>query len=190
MATVPSKLPEESMTETRQKAQQLLLSVVHDAAVNPPYSLSEKRIQSRIENLEAGIFNYMRQQATERNVVKLWSNPLCRTLYMDRLRTIVHNLTFEPYMLEVLLKKLRKAEEIPFMTHQEMAPQRWAQQLANKKQRDELKHFTQNETTTDMFTCHRCKSKKCTYYQMQTRSADEPMTTFVTCTNCGARFRC
>ena len=33
--------------------------------------------------------------------------------------------------------------------------------------------------TTDQFQCSRCKQRKCTYYQMQTRSADEPMTTFV-----------
>ena len=189
MATT-TRLPEEDMEVTRQKAQRLLLAVVKDIALAPPYQLSENRLRKRIENLEAGIYNYMMKQATERNVVKLWSNPLCQTLYKDRLRTIAHNLEHEPHMQDVLLHKLRKAEEIAFMTHQEMSPARWAQQLENKKQRDELKHFTQAETTTDMSTCHRCKSKKCTYYQIQTRSADEPMTTFVTCTNCGARFRC
>lgn len=31
--------------------------------------------------------------------------------------------------------------------------------------------------------------RKTTYYQMQTRSADEPMTTFVTCVNCGNRWK-
>lgn len=41
-----------------------------------------------------------------------------------------------------------------------------------------------------MFTCNKCKSKKTTYYQMQTRSADEPMTTYVTCTNCDLRWKC
>jgi transcription elongation factor S-II len=44
--------------------------------------------------------------------------------------------------------------------------------------------------TTDLFTCKKCRSKQCTYYQLQTRSADEPMTTFVTCVNCEARWRC
>lgn len=32
-----------------------------------------------------------------------------------------------------------------------------------------------------MFPCRKCKSKKTTFYEQQTRSADEPMTTFVTC---------
>lgn len=42
---------------------------------------------------------------------------------------------------------------------------------------------------TEMFTCSKCKQKKCTYTQMQTRSCDEPMTTFVHCTVCGNRWR-
>jgi transcription elongation factor S-II len=40
------------------------------------------------------------------------------------------------------------------------------------------------------FTCNRCKSKKTTYYQLQTRSADEPMTTFVSCLNCDKNWKC
>lgn len=43
--------------------------------------------------------------------------------------------------------------------------------------------------TTDQFQCGRCKQRKCTYYQMQTRSADEPMTTFVRCSNCGKAWK-
>ena len=43
---------------------------------------------------------------------------------------------------------------------------------------------------TDDFTCWKCKGKKCRYYQMQTRSADEPMTTFVTCLSCANRWKC
>jgi transcription elongation factor S-II len=44
-------------------------------------------------------------------------------------------------------------------------------------------------TMEGMFECGRCKSKKTSYYQKQTRSADEPMTTFVTCNNCGKKWR-
>lgn len=32
------------------------------------------------------------------------------------------------------------------------------------------------QAETDAFKCGRCHQRKCTYYQMQTRSADEPMT--------------
>ena len=39
------------------------------------------------------------------------------------------------------------------------------------------------------FKCRKCKSNNCSHYQMQTRSADEPMTTFVNCMDCGNRWR-
>lgn len=42
---------------------------------------------------------------------------------------------------------------------------------------------------TDMFKCGKCKKRRTTYYQMQTRSADEPMTTFVRCLECSHRWK-
>ncbi|KAK8802039.1 hypothetical protein WA158_006434 [Blastocystis sp. Blastoise] len=39
------------------------------------------------------------------------------------------------------------------------------------------------------FKCPRCKSKNTSYFEKQTRSADEPMTVFVCCEDCGKRWR-
>ncbi|TBU27430.1 transcription elongation factor [Dichomitus squalens] len=47
----------------------------------------------------------------------------------------------------------------------------------------------EQEAETDAFQCPRCKQRKCRYRQQQTRSADEPMTTFVTCTVCKNRWK-
>eukprot|EP00240_Pyramimonas_obovata_P016145 CAMPEP_0118933528 /NCGR_PEP_ID=MMETSP1169-20130426/12038_1 /TAXON_ID=36882 /ORGANISM="Pyramimonas obovata, Strain CCMP722" /LENGTH=295 /DNA_ID=CAMNT_0006876299 /DNA_START=64 /DNA_END=948 /DNA_ORIENTATION=- len=44
------------------------------------------------------------------------------------------------------------------------------------------------QSSTDQFKCGKCGQRKTIYYQMQTRSADEPMTTFVTCVNCNNRW--
>lgn len=38
---------------------------------------------------------------------------------------------------------------------------------------------------SDQLTCVKCGQKKVTYTQAQTRSADEPMTTFCACESCG-----
>lgn len=46
-----------------------------------------------------------------------------------------------------------------------------------------------NQASTDMFRCGKCGERKCKYYQKQTRSADEPMTTFVTCVNCNNHWK-
>jgi DNA-directed RNA polymerase subunit M/transcription elongation factor TFIIS len=68
----------------------------------------------------------------------------------------------------------------------------WAQAVFRLRQRDLVyeRSKVQDENYEGQFKCGKCKSKKTTYYQMQTRSADEPMTTFVTCTGCGNRWKC
>ncbi|XP_078278956.1 transcription elongation factor A protein 1-like isoform X2 [Rhinoraja longicauda] len=44
-------------------------------------------------------------------------------------------------------------------------------------------------TVSSLLQCGKCKKKNCTYNQVQTRSADEPMTTFVFCNECGNRWK-
>lgn len=44
-------------------------------------------------------------------------------------------------------------------------------------------------STTDMFICRKCKKRECSYYELQLRSADEPMTKFIKCCNCGFEWR-
>uniref|UniRef100_A0A673K967 Transcription elongation factor A protein 1-like n=1 Tax=Sinocyclocheilus rhinocerous TaxID=307959 RepID=A0A673K967_9TELE len=85
-----------------------------------------------------------------------------------------------------------------------VSPDRIAKMTAEEMASDELKEMRKNltkeairdhqvatsgGTQTDLFTCGKCKKKKCTYTQVQTRSADEPMTTFVFCTECGNRWK-
>ena len=76
------------------------------------------------------------------------------------------------------------------MTHQELNPKKWEALIEQKIKRDKAKYETKIQAATDIFKCRKCKSNECTYYQMQTRSADEPMTTFVSCINCGNRWKC
>ena len=76
------------------------------------------------------------------------------------------------------------------MTHQEMLPSRWEPLIKKKEERDKEKYAPKLEANTDNYTCRKCGSKKCSYYQLQTRSADEPMTTYVTCIDCGTRWKC
>lgn len=45
------------------------------------------------------------------------------------------------------------------------------------------------KSISDSLECGRCKQKKVSYTQAQTRSADEPMTTFCECMNCGHRWK-
>jgi len=139
-------------------------------------------------NLEKAIFNYAIKEATQKKIIKKWENPYFKQLYLDRLRTIINNLK-NPDILHQIQTAEIKPEILAFMTHQEMNPQRWTQLIQNKMKRDASKFDMNIEASTDMFTCKKCKSKKCTYYELQTRSADEPATIFVTCLDCGKHWK-
>lgn len=84
-----------------------------------------------------------------------------------------------------------KPEKVLEMKPEEMASHE--RQRQNKQIKDkalfECERGKQAEATTNSFKCGRCGKRKCTYYQLQTRSADEPMTTFVTCVNCNKRWK-
>ena len=140
-------------------------------------------------NLEKGIFNYALKEASNRKVVKKWDNQYFVQIYLDRLRSIYLNLK-NPEILEQIKSEAIQAHTVAFMTHQEMRPDKWKELIEEKAKKDKNKFETNVEASTDTFTCRKCKSNKCTYYQMQTRSADEPMTTFVTCIECGQRWKC
>jgi transcription elongation factor S-II len=146
--------------------------------------------EKNTNNLEKGIYNYALKEATNRKVVKKWDNPYFVQIYVDRVRTMLFNLKTNPHLLEDVESGNVKTQQIAFMTHQELKPERWTNLIEEKIKRDKCKYETQIEAATDSFKCRKCHSNKCTYYQMQTRSADEPMTTFVTCIDCGNRWKC
>lgn len=139
-------------------------------------------------NLEKAIYNYTIKEATQRKILKKWDNTLFAQIYIDRLRTIYINLKNT-----ALLGQIQSGEITPmnlaFMTHQEMNPDQWREIIDKKIQRDASKYTNNIQASTDMFTCRKCKSKKCTYYELQTRSADEPATIFVTCLDCGKNWK-
>ena len=142
-----------------------------------------------INNIEKGVYNFAIQEATKKKLIKKWDNPYFVILYKDKLRTVFINLSNQDLVSKIKSKEI-KAHKIAFMTHQEMAPEKWNELLELKKLHEDNLYSPKIDANTDDFTCRKCKSKKCSYYQLQTRSADEPMTTFVTCINCGNRWKC
>ena len=146
-------------------------------------------------HMETGIYNQTIRDADVRGIVKKWENCHFHTLYLNKALSVYSNIDPQSYVGNTnLLKRIEsgelKAYDIAFMTPAELFPERWHDVLHHKSKRDEYKYEKRTEIATDMFRCGKCKEKKCTYYQLQTRSADEPMTTFVTCVNCGNRWKC
>ena len=139
-------------------------------------------------NMEKGIFNYSLKEADRHKIVKKWDNKHFVQIYIDRLRSVVLNLKGD--IIDHINDGTVKPHIVAFMTHQELAPEKWAKLIDVKTKRDKKKFETNISAATDTFTCRKCKGNQCTYYQMQTRSADEPMTCYISCCICGNRWKC
>jgi transcription elongation factor S-II len=139
-------------------------------------------------NLEKGIFNYSLKEAEQRKIIKKWDNKFFVQIYLNHLRSIYNNLNQK--WIDDVNDGTIKSHTLAFMTHQELNHDKWGDLIEAKSKRDKNKFETNLAAATDTFTCRKCKANQCTYYQMQTRSADEPMTTFVTCIPCGNRWKC
>ena len=150
--------------------------------------LEKVKTEKHAVNLEKGIFNWTIKECTNRKVVKKWENQYFVQIYLDKLKCVYFNLNDK--ILTKLFNNEITSQDIAFMTHQELDYDRWEKLIQAKNKRTENKCETNIVASTDTFKCRKCHSKECTYYQMQTRSADEPMTTFVTCIKCDNRWKC
>ncbi|KAI8120985.1 Transcription elongation factor S-II [Lucilia cuprina] len=83
------------------------------------------------------------------------------------------------------------AQQLAKMTPEEMASDEMKKLREKfvKEAINDAQLATVQGTKTDLLKCGKCKKRNCTYNQLQTRSSDEPMTTFVMCNECGNRWK-
>lgn len=113
--------------------------------------------------------------------------------YKNRVRSRVSNLkdARNPNLrLNFLCGQVSPAR-LSNMTSEEMASDEMKniRQKFTKESINDAQLATVQGTQTDLLKCGKCGKRNCTYNQVQTRSADEPMTTFVLCNACGNRWK-
>ncbi|KAJ1735348.1 transcription elongation factor TFIIS [Coemansia biformis] len=113
--------------------------------------------------------------------------------YRTRIRSLCSNLRDKknPELRLNVVEGAISAKRFCSMTSEEMASKELRDTIEKMKEENLFKAqgAGREEAVTDQFKCGRCKQRKCSYYQLQTRSADEPMTTFVTCAVCNNRWK-
>lgn len=138
--------------------------------------------------IEEDIYNFVNNYIIEKNL----DNNLFKDLYINKSRQIYHNLDQDSYIKnKFLLKSLHKKiklEKICSYKYNDLNPIKWKK---FDKDIDILNSEISNNkeiNTTDQFKCPKCKNNKCVYFQLQTRSADEGITSFITCISEGCGF--
>ena len=139
------------------------------------FLLSEKSVL----NIEKSIFNNTLSFAEKYNIEKSWNNKIFEHIYKEKYISVIldlqnknNNLTEKIESKEILSKNIAS------LSPEDIYPDNW-------------KHveFVDDNVEDGIFQCKKCKSRKTTYYSLQTRSSDEPMTNFITCIECKNRWK-
>lgn len=139
--------------------------------------------KSKSHKLEKYIYKY----AVAKHRINKLPNEYLVNVYVGKLNDISFNLNYKNnnYLLPRIITDRIPISIIPSLTFSELYPEKW-KSIIDKREYTENKKDT---TEKSIYPCRKCKSDNTFLFQLQTRSADEPMTTFIQCKNCGYKMR-
>tara|TARA_Y100001958_G_C21247419_1_gene578699 strand:+ start:7427 stop:7966 length:540 start_codon:yes stop_codon:yes gene_type:complete len=145
-------------------------------------------------NIEKSIYNSIIKECRMKHIHRSWSNIIFKKMYLSKVISIYSNLNKDTYIKNIsFLNRIRSkeinVEDIGNMTSIDIFPENWKELINKNFERYKKLREYKPEAMTDIFKCRKCGSRKCSYYELQTRSADEPMTQFITCLKCNTRWR-
>ncbi len=145
------------------------------------------------EDIENSIYDYTLKKAEVQGIEIDFTNNYFKRIYVNKVMTLYNNLDINSYVKDIsFLDRLLKGEfdvkNIAFMTPQEINIEHWKKQIDRQNANDEFLYSRSIGIKTNEYKCARCKKRECSYYQLQVRSSDEPMTTYINCLNCGHKW--
>ena len=163
------------------------------------YEICKKYLSTFLTNiqcleLEHVIYNASLVIAKKKHILANWSQPLYQEVYTSLARSLIGNLQPNNYIQnDGLFTRFQKGEvtlsELGSYTFSDLYPEIWKELSIRQFEREKRQLEGNRSMATDQFQCKRCNKRECTFYELQTRSADEPMTIFINCLNCGKHWR-
>ena len=161
--------------------EELSAHMVHCANVfveHPLRNLVRDKFKS--EEIEHAILNRCVNDAQRWLVDIDWDSVVFKEMYRARAMSLYHARK---------LSDTLTPDEFVNTSEVDRHPERWMGLLKDVAEKDKALYSRKATASAQMY-CSGCKRKSnCDYYQLQTRSADEPMTTFVTCLECDKRWK-
>lgn len=115
-----------------------------------------------------------------------------KPIYQDKLNELLVNLDENKIGIEnktfkknILSGKI-EPNSVAFLSPAQIHPAKWIHIV---KKKEYIEQRENNIVYSDAYKCFKCGESKCKITQVQTRSADEPMTTFVVCVVCHNTFK-
>jgi DNA-directed RNA polymerase subunit M/transcription elongation factor TFIIS len=157
-----------------------VIHTIHESNVFVDHPLRDKVREKYNPDIEEAILRRSIREAQKWYIDVDWDNPSFVSLYRSRAVWLYKYRHLAPAMTPT---------EFASSHYIDLAPERW-QRIIQEAVAKEIAMHSKTKTANINMYCRKCKRKtKCDYYQLQTRSADEPMTTFVTCLECDARWK-
>jgi transcription elongation factor S-II len=140
------------------------------------------------------IYNYAIIQAQKSYIIAHWDNPVFVSIYLNKSKSIISNMCtlfgVNNTQLQVYISQKKiNLLNIANLSYNELWPENWQSIKDERIKIEQMRKEAIKASATDIFKCPRCKKANCTYFELQTRSADEPMTTFITCLECGLKWK-
>ena len=144
--------------------------------------------------IEKSIYKYSVGKAKDYKWNSSWENGKFRRIYLNKCLGLHANLDKNNKIgNKNFVKRVKSGEidltKIAFMTPQQIFPEKWKKLQDRKKASDNYLYCKQLAPVTDKYYCGRCHKNKCTSYEVQLRSSDEPMSTLVECLECGHNWQ-
>lgn len=157
-------------------------------------TMSELLSEEDMIELEHYLYNFSLQVSSRRHIPKSWSLPLFVEIYTSLARSVIGNFNPNSYIQnKTLYSRYQQGritlEELASLSFSDLYPDIWKDLSIRQFEREKRQLEGNKSMATDQFECKRCHKRECTYYELQTRSADEPMTIFIQCVNCGKHWR-
>ena len=146
-------------------------------------------------DLEIGVFNATIDYANSSKIQLSWKCQLLIDTYINISRSIYSNVKKDSYIgnsnlySRMLDNKEFNPHMLPYMLCHNIFPERWKDIIEKNQLRFKAAYEIKLVAMSDMITCMRCKSKKVSYYELQTRSGDEASTLFMNCLICGKKWK-
>jgi DNA-directed RNA polymerase subunit M/transcription elongation factor TFIIS len=145
-------------------------------------------------DLEKCIVRHSKQTIEKGNGVAAWDNHKFTNIYKHKFLNLKRALSSNSIIRDRVKNREVSVVEVVAMRPEQLQPEgayaKAVEDNVHKEMQKEQMIQQAVENHVGFFTCVKCKSIKTTYYQLQTRSADEPMTVYVSCLNCGKRWKC
>lgn len=140
-----------------------------------------------IKDLEIGIYNFTIDYASLHKIPLSWSCELFQECYLNKVRSMLVN---KNRVQEIVATKSKLPHEIPYMKPFDLDHDAWKDIIQSEIERNKAAYNINKVAMTDQITCGKCKKKNISYYELQTRSADEAITQFFNCLDCGNKWKC